>query len=393
MTVEKLTYPEAVSGWAQHLRSGGTTPWSVWLEREPEAGQPLDPLPDAPHLELVRRLTLAAGGPVDGLPDRVLAIPSPGRGRVDVPLHWATGPQRFGSPAVDPAVLPAEDLVRLATGVLVHLLPGLPSPAEIPPDGRLPWPWRRRFRLHGPPGTAAAVRSVLRDQGLVETGWRAPQVVLALPIEVMMAEQWTAAVRQGGILRWSTFWRRAVREDALPEPLDVLALARRLAAGRDPVHVVVGREPQQVLETAVALLDARPAVAGTTADPTGTDLLRRVNRLATLVHGADRAPALVAGLVALLDDLLEELLEELPDRPGRRPVPMPSVPPPALAWATRQAARTAEALQQAGYPVHGDPADLTLSGPVATAPLDPDHTLDLALAACLRSWRVQRGQP
>lgn len=385
MTVDALSYSEAVTGWAAHLRSGGTTPWPIWLEREPRAAEPLDPLPDGPHLELVRRLTLEAGGPVEGLPDLVLAIPSPGRGRVDVPLPWAAAPHRFGSPAVDPAALPAEDLLRLATGVLVHLLPGLPHPSSDPPDGRLPWPWRRRFRLHGPPGTTAAVRSVLRSQGLVETDWRPVHVVLALPIEVMMAEQWAAAVRHGGILRWSTFWRRAVRDDALPESLDVAALAQRLARGRDPVHVVVGHESQEVLEAAARVLGARPGAAGTTVDPIRTDLLRRVNRLATLAHGADRAPTLVSGLVAVLDDV--------PDGPGTPRSAVPAVPRTAVDWATRHTARATETLQQAGYPVHGDPADLCLARPLASAPLDPDRTLDLALAACLRSWRVQRGQP
>lgn len=378
-----LTYPEAVSGWVAHLRAGGTTPWSQWLGREPERATPLDPLPDAPHLELVRRLTAAAGEPVEGLADLVLAVPSPGRGPVDVPLSWPNRPHRFGSPAADPADLPADDLVRLATGVLVHLLPGLAPAPEDRPQDRLPWPWRRRFRLHGAPGTAAATRDVLRAQGLVETDWRTLHVVLVLPVEVMMAEQWASATRHGGILRWSTFWRRAVTADALPRHLDVAALARRLADGRDPVRVVVARDPQQALATTARLLGASETVIGPTVDLVRSDLLRRANRLAVLVHGPDRAPALLARLVQVLD--------EVPVAGPERTAALPAVPPPATDWARREAARTAEALRRADYPVHGDPADLTAPSPAQPASVDPDRTLDLALAACLRAWHQQRG--
>ncbi len=89
------SYDDAVSGWAEHLRSGGTTTWAAWLDGHdqpvPSPAEPRRPLPDAVHLELVRRLNMAAGRPVDALADRVLATASPGRGLVDVPLPWPTG--------------------------------------------------------------------------------------------------------------------------------------------------------------------------------------------------------------------------------------------------------------------------------------------------------------
>ena len=134
------SYDEAVAGWAAHLRSGGTTTWSVWLDRDPAPRRPQRPrpLPDAVHLELVRRLNEAAGEPVEALADRVLATASPGRGLVDVPLPWPEGVRGYGSPATDPARLPEEELIRLAVGVLVHLLPGVPRRARRtpPPAGR-----------------------------------------------------------------------------------------------------------------------------------------------------------------------------------------------------------------------------------------------------------------
>ena len=69
-----------------------------------------------------------AGGSTDlgGLADRVLATAAPGRGLLDVPLPWPDAPRRFGTPPMDPAQLPEEELIRLAVGVLAHLLPDVP---------------------------------------------------------------------------------------------------------------------------------------------------------------------------------------------------------------------------------------------------------------------------
>ena len=111
-----------------------------------------------------------------------------------------------------------QELVRLAVGVLARLLPGVPLPPAAPTRPRWPLPWRRRFRLHGSPGTVAAVRQALLAQGLVESDWRPTHVVIARPIEVMMAEHWAASVQAGGILRWSTLWRRTQAAGRLPRP-------------------------------------------------------------------------------------------------------------------------------------------------------------------------------
>ena len=143
--------------------------------RQPTVADPSRPDPTPSHLELVRRLNLAAGASgCPGWPTCVLATPSPGSRPVDVPLPWpGRRTPRFGSPAIDPAQLPEEELIRLAVGVLARLLPGVPRPAGTPElTRRWPVPWRRRFRLHGSPGTVAAVRRGLLAQGLVETDWR-----------------------------------------------------------------------------------------------------------------------------------------------------------------------------------------------------------------------------
>ncbi len=384
------TYAGAVSAWADHLRSGGTTPWWVWVEEEHPAARALHPLPDAVHLELVRRLNLAGGEDAAGLFERILAIASPGRGLVDVPLPWPEAPPRFGTPAIDPGRLPVEELIRLAVGVLVHLLPEVPPRAPGPEPHPWPMPWRRRFRLHGSPGTAAGLRRVLLAQGLVETDRRPTDIVVARPVEVMMAEHWAANTRAGGIVKWSTLWRRAEATGRLPGRIDVASVAERLldrqperARRRGTVHVVVAREAEDAAALAARVLGARHDTVARGVDQAQTDLLRRVNRLTALTEG----PARVRDLVVRLD----AALAGLPDLPGQ--VPPPVVPAAARSWAEAQAAATADRLRAAGYAVHGDldalaPSDQRLPGTV-----DRTRTLELALAACLRTWRLQGGPP
>ena len=130
--------------------------------------------------------------------------------------------------------------------------------AERLPE-RWPFPWRTRFRLHGSPVTAHAVRRSLVVEGLVESDWRPTHVVVARPLEVMMAEHWVARTRSGGILKWSTLWRRAMAADRLPATLDVAATAQHLLArGDGPVHVVVARDADRAAALVAQLLGVRP---------------------------------------------------------------------------------------------------------------------------------------
>ncbi|MET0839114.1 MAG: hypothetical protein ABWY19_10060 [Marmoricola sp.] len=378
------SYDEAVAGWADHLRSGGTTTWSAWLAQPRPTAPAAGPRPDAVHLELVRRLNLAAGQPVPGLADRVLATASPGRGLVDVPLVWPAARRTYGSPAMDPEQLPEEELIRLAVGVVVHLLPGLPRPAARVPAQPWPWPWRRRFQLHGSPITADGLRRGLLERGLVDTDWRPTHVVVARPVEVMMAEHWAGNARNGGILKWSTLWRRVLAAGRLPRPVDVVSIADRLAGReREPLHVVVARDAQVAAETTARLLGTQPFVLHGTADLARTDLQRRVNRLTALTAGAESVKDLAARLASVLaqGDLVPD-----PPRP-------PVVPPGAEDWARDQAARTAAHLRAAGYAVHGNPDELLPADHRHPGTVDRTRTLDLALAACLRTWRRQEGTP
>ncbi len=378
-------YAQAVSSWAAHLRSGGTTPWSAWTSPDRDAVEDehhltvLDPLPDAIHLELVRRINLAAGPDatgLGGLADRVLATASPGRGLLDVPLPWPGAPHRFGTPARDPGALPEDELVRLAVGVLAHLLPDV-SPSPPRERTRWPLPWRRRFMLHGSPATVAAVRRSLLAQGLVETTWRTTHVVIARPVEVMMAEHWAETVRDGGILKWSATWRRAEAAGRLPGPIDITAIAERLQGRRrEALHVVVAREAGTAAALAAEVLHARPPALHGTGDAALSDLLRRLNRLTALTRGPARVRDLSRTLVTLLGESVTD----------SGAADQPVVPPSSLPWARAVAAASAEQLRDAGYAVHGAPDALAPTDHRLSGIVDRERTLELAVTACLRVW-------
>ncbi len=391
------TYEQAVSAWAAHLRSGGTTTWSSW--RRDHGGDRLDapvlhPSPHAHQLELVRRLNLAAQGRADAIPgpslavlaDRVLRTAAPGRGLVDVPLPWESVTPRFGTPAREPDRLPAEELVRLAVGVLAHQLPAIPSPTPEATPTVWPKPWnptsgRRRFLLHGSPGTVAAVRSGLLARGLVETTWRPTHIVIARPVDVMMAEHWASSVSRGGTLKWSRVWRRAQAAGRLPRPIDVVALVERLdGRRREPLHVVVAPDAAETAHLVTRLLGTRPfdlPPGGSAAVP---DLLRRVNRLTGLTRGPEQVQPIAR---TLLTALKCDQLRHVDTRTSG-----PLTPRHALPFARRAGASSAAQLREAGYAVHGDPDAMAPTEHRLTGTVDRDRTLDLALTACLRTWHL-----
>lgn len=386
---EKAAYERAVSAWTAHLRAGGTTPWSGWVPATGADVALLRPLPDAVHLELIRRLNLAAGPDAVGLEalaDRVLVTAAPGRGLLDVPLPWPHAPHRFGTPAIAPEALPADELVRLAVGVLAHLLPGLPGPTAPSVPSRWPAPWRRRFRLHGSPATVAVLRRGLLAQGHVETDWRPTHVVVARPVETMMAECWSEDVRNGGILKWSTTWRRAEAAKRLPGRIDVAAIAQRLGERRhEPVHVVVARDSGTAATLVSDVLGARPLETPGDLEPELCDLLRRLNRLTALTQGPEHVRTVARTLVHVLADEAPSSTTE--QHPGPTPAAI-VVPPASMPWAREVAATTAARLSDAGYAVRGDldvltPVDLGLPGTI-----DRERTLELAVKACLRTWHV-----
>ncbi|KQT90746.1 hypothetical protein ASG49_13440 [Marmoricola sp. Leaf446] len=414
-----MSYDAAVHAWVEHLRAGGTTPWDA--RRWSLAADPADPAdpaapapPSAVHLALLHRLNLAGHGPAPaGLAEVLLGTPRPGRGPVDPPLPW-TDPPRFGSPPRSPADLDPDLLLVLASAVLVRLLAGTgggratDAPAPGPASRGTARParrparrlarrlarrplGRRGFRLHGTHLAVRAVREQLLDAGAVEGGRRPVHLVLGQPLETALAEHWAGRIGRGATLGWGALWRRTTTADRLPHPVDVDRLAEQVAADeRGRVLLVLGADHAAL---AAACLDAlgRAAAPGVAATApvllARWDLQRRVNRLAPLARGPVSGTDLVARLLPVLRRLAREH--------DRSTAPAPAVPEAHAAAAARVADDLATRVRDGGYRVLGDPGILARTTPGGApgrdGPVDPDATLDLALAACVQLWSTQEG--
>lgn len=379
--------------WAVALRSGATATWAEFRADTTAAPGPAEgPVPGSAQLELVRRLGLHAAGLSDfaALAELVLSTASPGRGLVDTPLPWPGEERAFGTPAIEPELLPADELVRAATAVLIRLLVEQPSTPVPRPRGQR-W-WRRGFVVLGAPGTAEVVRDALLEAGWREGGRRARYLVLGGPLVDMMAERWVDRLQAGGEIRWARAWRVAASRDRIPARLHLPEVAARLAAehGPDRVHVILGDDPQTVLAAVSAALRVELAVDATSpTDVVGADLLRRLNPLLALAVGPEARTQVVAGPWTSA-------------RAAVRPVGCTqhglAVPEAARRWAAATADRIAAELRAAGaagdYAVHGDPALVAEGLHLGTEPTDPDRptsvdpadVLELALAMIAELW-------
>ncbi len=61
----------------------------------------------------------------------------------------------------------------------------------------------------------------------------------------------------------------------------------------------------------------------------------------------------------------------------------------SMVWAQEQAATTAERIRRAGYAVHGELDALTPTDHRLPGTVDREHTLELAVTACLRNWHLR----
>lgn len=379
-------YAEHVRAWAAELRAGSTVSWSDFLDSTGSA-VPATPaigsLPGAAQLELVRRLAGEEEGAdlsdFGGLADLVLSTPGPGRGLVDVPLPWrgreAEGGATVGTPPVPPEELPAEELLRICTGVLVRLLSAEPTgPVRRPAR---PWrPWRRAFTLLGAPTTVDLVRGALLRQGLREGGSRTTYLVLGGPLEELMAQRWSARVRAGAGVRWQRMWRVAAANDRVPPGIALPTIASHLAEEFDAarVHVVLAPDAQTSLALVAEILGVQAPPLADRYDALATDLLRRVNPVLTLAVGEEARRDVVA--------------RAWPDiAAGEQSGPL-AAPAGQLDWAIGAGERMATALVGGRYAVHGDPALVvpTRRPGVRRAP-DPDDVLAHALRVVTRAWR------
>lgn len=416
---ERARYESTADAWADHLRSGGTTPWLPFCSRRgPEPGaddrpagpsRPWPAEPRAVQLELVRRLALRArqsrAGPAPAaftaLADQVLSRPTPGRGSADRPLAWPEDPSapadHRGAPPVDPSTLPAGELLRLSTGVVADLLVALGPPVGPPVApgsalGRLAGSalagsglraWRRRrrpsYRVLGSTAAAATVRAALAGAGPpLGGGLRDARVLVVVDsVDALLADAWASRVRHGSRTRWRTFVGACAARGTLPSSagVDDLAAAWAARVGPDRVHVVAGRTPE---ELAAALgLGATPTAprdADGPLPPYAVDVVRRANAVLRLRVPRESRPWYAGRLTEVLGDV--PAWAPSSPRGGLR------VPDRHRHWAATAGHRLARRLADAGYPVHGDLGVLSRQGGGPPGP-PSRQTLEAMLDAVL----------
>lgn len=389
-------YEAAVRSWAAHLTAGGATGWREWLSDGP-ASRPAPvedlagPLPGAAQLELVRRLATSPGaGGVErfaGLADRVLATSAPGRGPGELPLVWPPAPgqdeaARGGFPAVDPAALGPEELLRACVGALAGLLQDVARRPPTPTPRRwLPrFPGRRAFAVHGSPLLAEEVRASLRSRGLVEGGRRAVHLVLVAPFDQMMAEHWVRRTRNGSDIAWPRLWQRAMTGDRVPPAIAVDGIAARLAAhaGTERVRLLVAVDAADAADLAAEALGLGrrgQRVGAPPLDVVSAELMRRLNGVLRLRVDPEQRRQLAATV----------LPQVVGHTGGGRLAP----PRGRGRWGRATADVMASRIAAAGYPVLGD-LRIVVPAPVGEArrTVDPDAVLDLGLAALARAWSL-----
>ncbi|MBJ7358150.1 hypothetical protein [Nocardioides sp.] len=357
--------------WVDHLRGGGTTPWAAWLAAARDADDPRRGdrlLPGAQQLELVRRLN-EAGRPAAALVERVLVASAPGRGRQDLELLGAVEPLAFGPPPIDPATLSADDLVRVAVGLIAEDVVGAGDPPREPVKARR---WRTRYRIAGDRWLADAMRTELVAQGRPPGGRGAVAAVVGTDLATMVAHDWLASCFSDGGADWTDYCAGMRRRDRLPRRVDLAATAGRWApelGGPDQVRVVL--DPARVAKVVgVRRLVVLPDVAADAAE-----LARRTaGALGILVTPPRRT------------ELMRTVLRpRLAGVPGPRPV----VPPEHREWLEEQARLVQRGIRAGGYPVVGDLdalrprwPDLPAHG-LAADDRQPDRVLSLALSLLL----------
>ncbi|GAB2868993.1 hypothetical protein [Nocardioides pacificus] len=360
--------------WVDHLRAGGTTPWLEWrgpveTDVDPASARSVPAeqlLPGAQQLELVRRINLesASGAPAE-LVERVLTASAPGRGALDLPLVGVSDGDPFGARPVDPATIPAPELLRLATGLIADdaassTAPASPAvdpavdpavaPAVDPGPTPRSLPWRRRPQFVGDPLLAG----VLRDQLVAQryAPGRVDVLVLGGDLEHLLGAVWTARVVAGKAVSWSAFCHSWAERDRLPPRADLAALAatwsrrgRRVRIVTDPTAL------SRLMRTRRALAIPPPVPAA------AAEIAQRVSQVLGVLVPAEQRPALTRAVLASAsaaarptprgaspqDSGLQDSGLQLP----------PVVPAECRPWLLEQAGRQRESLAAAEYPVHG----------------------------------------
>jgi hypothetical protein len=348
-------------GWVAHLHDGGTTPWCDWSGEAPSRGRVL---PGAQQLELLRRLNLA-GTPTTVLAGRVLAASAPGRGRPDLELAGAVEPLAFGPSPIDPADLPDEELVRVATSLLADDVVAAGLPPHRPP-GRVR-PWRTRYRIVGDPALAEPIRAELTARGRPPGGRGSVVLVVGTDLGQMLVDAWTSRCFDEGAPTWRDWLGATVQRPGVPPRVDLVQAARTWSEKVGPERVRIVLDPAAVPRL-VGVRRALTPPAEVSAD--GVELARGVAAVLGLLVPRDRRRAL--------------LRQTLRPRLAAVPGPPLAVPPEHAPWLQRRAVRMREALLRAGYAVHGDP-DILLPDIGQDDPTSPTgHVVDPSDAGTLR---------
>ncbi|MEX0427874.1 hypothetical protein AB3X52_09600 [Nocardioides sp. DS6] len=350
-------------GWAAHLREGGTTPWAAWTGEAYADG----PLPGAEQLELLRRLN-ETGEVGPDLADRVQTTSAPGRGRRGLPLRGDGPPPAYGVAPVDPADLPAEELMRTAGLLLAEdLVAGLCDPEPR-------YRWRRRlrtrYRLVGDRWITGPLRDELVRKGRPQGGRGMTVYVVGAPLDELLTHVWTARCFGQGAIAFAPWLARARREDELGPRGDLRRIAGWWAdrVGRERVEIVL--DPSE-LPTLLGVGGRMPGPPRLAAD--AVEVARRVGPLlGLLVEPEEKARLLRRALLPRLRRAAA------PGAAG----PALAVPADDLDWVTERALTLRDGLLADGYAVHGDP-DLLLprerSGAAPAATPDPGGALALML--------------
>jgi hypothetical protein len=272
---------------------------------------------------------------------------------------------------VDPADLPAGELVRVAASVLADQLVDAPPVADD--AQRRPSWWRRGYRLVGDPELAETLRDQLVARGR-PPGGRDPRIlVVGTDLASMTAHAWTRRAFTDGVTGWREFLRLVHERSALPHRADLTAVGRawERRVGKDQVHVVL--DPAAVAR----IVGERRRLAHPTYLPAEAgELARRVGSvLALLVLPEEGERLLSTGLRPRVQRHAYLVSGSSP----------PAVPPQHRDWFDAAAERMRRRLTRAGYAVHGDLDVLVPRWSSNDVPVDPspDATLDLAVRVLL----------
>jgi hypothetical protein len=362
------------AAWAEHLRGGGTTPWSAFAATTPDDGPaPADAadVPGAQQLEALRRLN-QAGRPSPARVERVLSADLVGRGRGDLGLVGEPHP-RFGTPPVDPADLPVKELLRVLTGLLAEDVVRAGVPRRAAP--RRPRFRRVRYQLSGDPWLAVPMREELTRRGYPPGGGQAVTYLVGRDLPTMIVDAWTRRALVDGVAGWETWLRKLRRADRLPARADLTRQARWWAKQVGAENVRIVTDPAlvpEILDVDIPL--PTPPVLAADA----LDLARRVSPVVGLFAGPGKREELMRrGLVPRLAGVAGPPLA-VPERFHR--------------WVARRAQALHEELSSGHYAVLGDPALVLGAPPAGASPSEP-AVLALALRTLLENDPASRVAP